>query len=154
MQKFLEAPEKNFILTDKSGTKLLQNLNLDWKFKHWGMSQEDMVSLSSKSNNFDAFCSILKLYRDKVKPQASKILFKAERIIYLWDRLKKGYHGDNLLHLIAVVRDPRGTYASQKNTIWPGSDRPFSQNPVHTSILWNSYIKEVQRLTRFHSDIR
>jgi hypothetical protein len=154
VEKFLEAPEKKFVLTDISKKNLIQCLNEDWKFKHWGISSEDLESLPVVSNNFKAFCSILNIYREKIKPTASKILFKAERIIYLWNRLEKVFQGDNKLYLIAIIRDPRGIYASQKNTSWPGSDRPFSYNPVHTSILWRRYIREVQRLMKFNSNIK
>ena len=151
--EFLEGPKKDFVLTDTSRKKLIQYINEDWKLKHWSFKAEDMESLSFVSNNFEAFHTLLGLYRDRIKPHATKIIFKAERIIYLWNRLKKAIHGENLIHLIAVIRDPRGIYASQKNTTWPNSDKPFSQNPVHTSILWRRYIKEVQRLIRLNYNI-
>ena len=153
IEEFLEGPEKDFVLTNTSRKKLNKYINEDWKLKHWSFEAEDLESLSTVSNNFEAFRALLGLYRDRIKPDAIKIIFKAERIIYLWNRLTKVIHGENLIHLIAVIRDPRGIYASQKNTIWPNSDRPFSQNPVHTSILWKRYIKKVQQLIRLNSDI-
>jgi hypothetical protein len=153
VEKFLEAPEKNFILTDTLRNELIQQINNDWKLRHWDLRPEDLESLSKASNNFDAFFLLLCIYRDRIKPAATKILFKAERILHLWEKLEKLYRGDNLLHLIAVVRDPRGIYASQKNTRWPGSEKPFSDNPVHSCLFWRRYVKEVQRLLILHSEI-
>jgi hypothetical protein len=153
VENFLEDPGKNFIRTKTSLKKVIHKLNTDWKFRHWNISREELESIFTSSDNFNIFRSILNLYRKKTKPDASIILFKAERIIYLWNRLSSTKHGDDLLHLVVLVRDPRGVYASQKNTRWPGSDRPFSDNPVYAGILWNRYIKEIYRLKKVHSNV-
>ncbi len=153
VERFLEDPEKKFISDDKNRKKLFHELITDWKFKHWGISQEELEAIFGEQDNFSAFCSILNLYRGKIKPDATKIVFKAERIIYLWNRIIRAYDSCDLLYLIAIIRDPGGVYASQKNTRWPGSDRPFSQNPVHTSILWNRYIRTIYNLKEAYPDI-
>ena len=153
VEKFLEDPGKKFKSTESEGRKQIQGLNSDWKFKYWYIAPEELESLSPAPNNYGIFYSIINLYKEKIKPGALKILFKAERILYLWDKIKGASQSDDLLHLIAVVRDPRGVYASQKQTVWPGSEKPFSQNPVQTGILWNRFIRELHRLMKTHSDV-
>jgi hypothetical protein len=153
VERFLEDPGQKFTNDDNYRKKLCNELITDWKFRHWGISHEELLSIFMESNNYSTFCSILNFYRYKIKPGATKIIFKAERIIYLWNRIIRAYNKNDLLHLVTIVRDPRGVYASQKYTKWPGSDRPFSQNPIHTSILWNSYIKTLNKLTETHPEI-
>jgi len=147
VHEFLEAPDKDFFLSDTSNNRLGYYLAEDWKLKHWGLKLEDLEFLSSVSRNIEAFRKLLSLYRDRIKPGATKIIFKAERLIYLWKKLEKASQlSGNKIKLIAVIRDPRGIYASQKNTIWPDSDRPFSRNLIKTGILWYHYVKKILHL--------
>lgn len=152
VQEFLEDPGKNFSLSELYAKKLIQYLENDRKLKHWGLTDEDVGSLSSVKDNFEAFKQLLRNYRDKTKPDATKIMFKAERIVYLWDKINMAKYPDDKIQLISVIRDPRAIYASQKKTLWPGTDQPFSQNSVHTALSWCRYIRKVLRLSALYKN--
>jgi hypothetical protein len=76
------------------------------------------------------------------KPEASSIIFKAERLVDLFAGIDKNTGSGINFKYISLIRDPRAIYASQKRTKIPGTDLVMSKNPVFTAIFWNHFMHE------------
>jgi len=137
---FLETPSHKFVIYDSIKSKLRKHFIQDEKLRYWGLNPDDLRSLKSCRKNFDAFCQILKRYQERIKPNATKIVFKAERLIDIYTRipseLKKKYN----LKFIAIIRDCRAIYNSQKFTLLLNRVDYMSDNLVETSIFWRNFV--------------
>lgn len=136
----LVKPEAEFNLLEKIETQI----KLDSKLKYWELITEDLTSLRTAPTNFDAFVNVLLAYRNKFKPNAKIFLFKAERILFLYENITIHFAGKYNLLLVALVRDPRGIYESQKRTEMSSFGSNMSKNPVFTAIRWNRFVIELK----------
>lgn len=138
---FLESPGKTFRFDNHWKAKLSQILKLDRKLRTWGLGDDIYQALEGVSKNIDAFMAFLRCYQDKQKPDATSILFKAERLVDLFCDIEKSKIADIEVKYLSLVRDPRAVYASQKRTLIPGINRKMSKNPVFTAIFWNHFFR-------------
>lgn len=132
----LVQPELKFDLFDEIGTQI----KIDPKLKCWNLSIDSLSVLQNVETNFEAFVEILKAYKNRYKPDAKILLFKAERLIYLYDRIHIYFKQKFNLFMVGLVRDPRGIFASQKRTKMPLNGTDMSQNPVYTTICWDNFV--------------
>jgi hypothetical protein len=136
---FLENPSGRYYPAGKRQLEYLESiLKNDPKLKHWGLDTEVIHPGPAAVTNFDHFIRILTMYRDKIKPGASVFLFKAERLIHLIAKIRN-VPAKPKINFIAMMRDPRAVYASQKRTLSPLDGKPFSAGPVNTAIQWRQY---------------
>ncbi len=75
------------------------------------------------------------------------MLFKAERLIHLYDNLMEFVSTDKTCFL-SIVRDCHSVYASQKRTKFPESDKFMSRNPVQTALNWRTHVKKALRMSK------
>ncbi|MCK4343693.1 MAG: sulfotransferase [Bacteroidales bacterium] len=146
MNEFLILPEKKFEYNQKISKRLHGFFNYDRKLKYWGLTLSALSELNIAKTNFEAFFYILDAYRKKVKPEAHTIIFKAESLIYLYENIPLRFKEEYNLKLIAIIRDCRGVYASQKRTYFPGSNFIMSRNPVRTALFWNEFVTKAHQL--------
>lgn len=139
---FLENPGGTFKLDDKTGKRLINIFSSDTKLQNWGDGKLFVQGLENAKNNLEAFITILINYRNNVKPDAEFILFKGERIVHLISKILR-IKNNHKTYFIAIIRDPRGVYASQKRTFFPETKKLMSTNPVRTSLLWKEHVKRV-----------
>ena len=147
MNELLVKPENPFILNDKNRKKFAFIFNEDPKLKWWGLTEDALDELPKDVSNLEIFISILGSYRDTVKPNAEIVMFKAERLIHLFE----GLMHINSVHeicFLCIFRDCRGVYASQKTTKFPDSDKFMSLNPVQTAVAWNIHVKKALQLKK------
>ena len=147
MNELLVKPESPFILNKETRRKFISIFKEDPKLKWWGLTEEILNHLPSGANNFDVFASILSSYRDISKPGADIILFKAERLMHLFDRLTLLSMAGNI-YFLSIIRDCRGVYASQKMTKFPDTDKFMSRNPVQTAINWNTFVYKALQMEK------
>lgn len=143
---FLANPKAKFDLNERFVESFRGYIREDNKLRFWGLSEDAVYSLEKCETNFEAFTSILLNYRDKNKPLAQTIVFKAEKIINYIDRLSNIDNYNSKLYFISLIRDCRAVYASQKNTFFPGTSKIMSSNPVKTGLLWNRFYTQTSRL--------
>ena len=139
---FLEAPGKK----PQSGTKYSRDVRKallsDPKMNYWDLGYDCLKFLEGGSNNFEVFCRYLDYYREKVKPGAKIILFKAERISALFDKLEQAAAASKnyQLSFISMIRDPRSVSASQLKTKNPYSGKPMTNSVIKSSLAWNHHV--------------
>ena len=144
---FLTNPGAKFKLSGPLVEKFRRYSREDEKLKFWEINEDVIFKLKNCKTNFEAFAFILLNYRDKHKPLAQTIVFKAEKIINYFDRLSNIDHLDSKLYFISLIRDCRAVYASQKNTFFPGTSKEMSNNPVKTGLLWNRFYSRASVLS-------
>ena len=142
---FLESPGKKFYLDEAWKAKLAHLMHSDRKLKAWGMGEDIFDRLQGIGRNLDAFIAFLECYRTRQKPQATGILFKAERLVDLFCDIEKFRTANTDIKYLSMIRDPRAVYASQKRTIIPGTNKRMSRNPVFTAIFWNHFMRRTAR---------
>jgi len=136
---FLVEPEK--ICTKKTILKFKKALASDAKLSHWNLYINNPEEFLRGQTNFLCFKYILKNYLYWNKKNAQTIVFKAERLIHL-------YHFFNLLNKthnikwVSLIRDCRAVYNSQKQTLFPGTSKTMSNNPIYTALYWNNFVKK------------
>jgi hypothetical protein len=140
--EFLEDPFKEFQMTDSEITDLSVRFEKDVKMKSWGISDVLYKNDYNGWTHFEVFLSILEYYQSKIKPNAAWVLFKAERLIDLFSKIKKRDFPDLHVIYIAIIRDGRGVYCSQKNSINPDTDLAFSRSITRTSFYWKRFARK------------
>lgn len=142
----LTRPEQK---VEKDLKKKLRHLfHHDPKLRLWPYDDKEMTEvLSASSNQLEVFLRILEWQARRIKPAATWVLFKAERLADLFPDLmslssRKGYP----LEYMAIIRDVRGVYASQQETLFPGTDRPMSSHAVFTALFWKRYLKRIRSI--------
>jgi hypothetical protein len=115
----------------------------------WDLREEDLIRQQKEFTGIEAFHALLRSYRDRNKPAACNIVFKAERIGALMPEINAAAreHLPVPVKFISLVRDPRAVYASQKNTGVPGTPLPMSINPVRTALRWKAAQKQIRAVT-------
>jgi|GEM_PF-757521 len=138
---FLEDPYGRYYPPEKNRREyLLSLLQTDPKLKFWNLDPEVLDQVNSSARNMDQFLNILVRYRDRIKPGAGILLFKAERLIHLVSNIMSEPVGINT-SFIALVRDPRAVFDSQKRTVSPLNGKPMSTHPVNTAIQWREFAR-------------
>jgi hypothetical protein len=135
---FLEAPGEKFSYSINGLQELNKSLESDPKMAIWNIQDDVKTWLEKAGTRLEAFFEILKYFRDRNKPDARTVIFKAERISALMEKIIHADKGnsDATIKFLSLVRDPRAVVASQMNTCYPGSTVPMSENPVWTAIGW------------------
>ena len=132
---FLESPGKAFRLDRHRRAELEKLIHADSKLKYWGIGDDIFNVLEEVNSNIAVFLAFLQYYQLNQKPEASFILFKAERLADLIPVIEDSRISGNTFKYISMIRDPRGVYESQKRTQVPGTGRSMSSNPVFTAIF-------------------
>jgi hypothetical protein len=142
---FLEAPGEKFSYSINGLQELNKSLKLDPKWAIWNIQDEVRTCLEKAGTRLEAFFEILKCYRDRNKPDARTVIFKAERISALMKKIVLADKGNSgaTVKFLSLVRDPRAVVASQMNTCHPGSTVPMSENPVWTAIRWKIFQEQI-----------
>lgn len=148
---FLESPGKAFRLDKHRRTKLVKLIQSDSKLRYWGIGDDIYTVLEEVDSNISAFLAFLHYYQLNQKPEASCILFKAERLADLFSAIENSRGSGNTFKYLSIIRDPRGVYESQRRTQVPGTGRSMSSNPVYTAIYWNHHIRAILKC-RKHVD--
>jgi hypothetical protein len=146
VREFLEDP----LAEIKSPVALIERLNHylkhDIKFSSWGLPEIEKDFCDPGTKNIDVFVALLGRYRNLVKPAVSKILFKAERLIFLFDQLAGIKDHWFSFRFVSIVRDPRAICHSQRNTLIPETGKPMTNNLVYTCLYWNRHTSMVKKL--------
>lgn len=135
MELLLFEPQK--IVSASQIKKLEYALINDYKLKHWKLKPDTILPACNNKKNSECFAEILNAFCDMHKPQAKFVVFKAEYLIFLYEKLRNF----NCLW-IDLVRDPRAVYNSQSKTINPYTGKPFSENIYQFAFHWNRHVKQ------------
>jgi hypothetical protein len=141
VEYFLTKPSEEFHYSNEIVNLLRKKINEDYKSQAWNISDSDLSGLENVQNHFEAFVYFLELYRNKVKPGANTFLFKAERLMYLFQNIPEIYINYYSIRIMAILRDCRAVYYSQKMTCYPSSTRKMSVNPIQTAVQWSKFVK-------------
>ncbi len=147
VSEFLEDPGGGFCFSDRI-EHLKQIWGTDYKLKEWGKGNHhpDWERIKAASTNLEAFCLFLTACRDEVKPGATLVLFKAERLLYLFGKISKAAHTGMVFHPLVLIRDVRAIYESQKRTPMLPGNEPMSIDPVKTALDWNRFVRKSSKL--------
>lgn len=127
-------------LSEYNRTFLRKTICEDPKFKLWNLPNSIWNIPNEISDNFSLFKYLLELFRKTYKPEASYVVYKAERLFQLMPDIFEFNPAPSNIKVISLVRDIRGIYLSQKKTLIPESGKPFSTNPVKTALYWRDYV--------------
>ncbi len=147
MNELLVNPGQHSNMKKENRNKFIRHFKEDPKLKYWNLSEDIFENLPENANNFEIFILIITSYKNQIKPEASVILFKAERLIHLFDNLMEFVSFDETCFL-SIIRDCRGVYASQKITIIPDSDKLMSRNPVQTAMNWKIHVNKALNMSQ------
>ncbi|KPK84168.1 MAG: hypothetical protein AMS27_10730 [Bacteroides sp. SM23_62_1] len=117
----------------------INSLQTDIKFKNWGLNNISLEDFANCSTNFSVFIRILNIYKQRIKPGANIILFKAVELIGLYDSIIKFSNAGIEFFFISLIRDCRAIFSSQKNTRI--NNIPINNNPLVTAHHWKEYVK-------------
>ncbi|HEC43786.1 MAG TPA: sulfotransferase [Bacteroides sp.] len=145
---FLEDPNKEVYYP---ADQLLKSFSKDMKMGAWEIGSDIESCLSEAKTNFQFFMEVIRNYRDRKKPSASLIVFKAERLSFLMSRLGNfdTPKDEAAIRFLSLIRDPRAVISSQLNTIHPEYNHPMTRNVVWTSVHWN---RSLSRINLFNSE--
>lgn len=145
---FLEDPNKEIVIEKD---KLLKSLSRDKKITAWEFDTDIEAYVSETRTNFQIFTAIIRYYRDRMKPLANVIVFKAERMSFLMSEFSNHLieNSDTEIQFISLIRDPRAVISSQLNTIHPGINQPMTNNVVWSAVYWK---RSVRWINRFNSN--
>ncbi len=142
---FLEDPYR--ISTVEKLTQTIDILTEDSKFKSWNLSKNDLRPILISQTNFSCFKQIVKCYQSITKPKSTSIVFKAERLIHLYPKLNK----EDIIKWIALIRDPRAVYNSQKTTKHPDSEKFMAVNPLLIRYIWRRFFAKSFNYCNYHN---
>lgn len=116
-------------------------LTKDPKLKFWNLNISDFNDLHKYQSNFEIFFDILIKYKNKVKPESTTIVFKADNIAYFYNNIPDEAYKRNNIKIISIIRDGRASYSSQRETIGARTKKPMNRNPVKAARLWRKWIR-------------
>ncbi|AFZ29975.1 hypothetical protein Glo7428_1413 [Gloeocapsa sp. PCC 7428] len=152
-------PESNFIkviLTNYS-KELIENeqdlhtiinvLYKDAKFNDWQIHAEEIIQFVQPSlpvSVEDFILSICTVYKEKNFPKAK--LFGLKHIYYLseFEKMKSMFPNSKF---IGIIRDGRGVFNSQKNSIYSVTGKPFETDPYKGAKRWCTTISLLKQLS-------
>jgi hypothetical protein len=116
----------------------------DPKMKNWSFQASDLNFMQDGLLNIEVFIHILESMRLRIKPDADKIIFKAERLVFLFDRIHACQSFRDQFAYLYLVRDVRAVYQSQKSRLNPLSGKPFSRSPGITARYWKKHLAALE----------
>ncbi len=137
---FIQHKKKYYCEPNKLRLLLSEILIKDSKFKYWNLNITDFNDLTKYKNNFEIFFDILNIYKNKVKPEATVFIFKADNIAYYYKNIPLVYYDKLNIKFILIIRDGRASYASQRETIGTRKQKPMNMNPVKAAKIWVKWI--------------
>lgn len=147
VNEYLIKPQKDFKLNNTSRKKIHHLIANDPKLNKWELNKDLFREMQNAKTNFEVFFTFLKVYKEIVKPSAGIILFKAERLGSLFQAIAKVDMPDLTIKFLAVLRDCRAIYASQKDLFIPETGKPMVKGPVRLALFWKGFVKNCQQLT-------
>lgn len=129
-------------LSPAQKTILIRHLCNDKKFGNWQHACEIASSADYSNTRFNSFADILIRYQKLVKPEASVIIYKAERIFQLIPEISNVNLPGITTHFIALIRDVRAVYYSQTKTRIPETGRKMSKGLINSVQYWNLFVRE------------
>jgi hypothetical protein len=141
---FLEDPGRKIQLTSRSFEKIAGLFREDHKMRSWDLNETLHECLENTSTNIEAFAAVLNCYRNAFKPGAVQVLFKAERLPALMERIRRaaGDVGQDI-RFLSLVRDPRAVIASQKLTRITETGKIMAGNVVVSARKWTVDVRRV-----------
>lgn len=144
---FLKDPAKSFNPDKRFFNTLFYAIARDNKLKFWEFNKKDNIqNIENEKTCFDAFVALVDIYRKKVNPTATTLVFKAEKLIYYYPvihPLSKQYN----IKFIAIIRDCRSIFHSQNNTCIPETGKLMGKNSFKLARRWNAYVRLVARFS-------
>lgn len=137
--------DPNRIIRNKDIYKWNILLENDYKFKNWGLPIQSLLNEKvSGERTLTLFIRIIIDFQRKNFPHSKIIVFK-QNFLYRLASNVKNHNGIDFFY-ISLIRDPRGIYHSQKNTVTPQTRKVMCKNPLILIREWNEYVKMHQYL--------
>ena len=143
VKKYLARPSVKFKYDHKTKSNIKKLIETDRKLKYWGYNLSELSGLENAKNNYEVFIEFLNVYKKKTKPESKYILFKETRIINCYKKIQKNSESEYHIYFLGIVRDIRGTFASQSTTRSPSTNKIMESNPVFAARKWNQFINKV-----------
>jgi hypothetical protein len=145
---FLNTPAEPFNPDKRFSDRLFKAIETDTKLKYWGLLKKDIINdIKGAKTWFDAFIKFLEAYKKKVKPGSSTIVFKAERLIYSYNRIHPLAALYNI-RFVALVRDCRAIFYSQNNTCIPETEQIMETNSLRLAKRWNTFMRMAEEYVK------
>jgi hypothetical protein len=125
--------------------KLQHIFEKDKKLTLWNISFENIIN--QDKTYISILLTILERFQQIHYPHSNYIFFKHN---YLINYIKQFNSKD--FFWINLIRDPRGIYASQKNTISPITKKPMSRNVLSFIDNWNKQVNQIKQV-KGNSDV-
>jgi len=145
MKLVLSAPAS--ALSDSSPSHRLRRvLEDDPKMKAWGFTSHEIDEILRGSTYLDAFWRMLRLFRDKRKPDARTVVVKGVIFLRLLTVPQGPLQLGENVRLLVLIRDGRAVYSSQKRSLSTNSGRPMQVSPVRAAVHWKQFVERAARL--------
>ncbi len=139
-ETFLVHPFVSIAKNEKTFERIIRTLTMDKKFIHWKLKKNEITEiLNISSTNFECFISLLLLFAKKNNPSTSIIVFKNTETIDLINKLSEKIIEKYKIFWLALVRDARAIFYSQKNTISPLTNKRMCSDWFTLTQNWNIY---------------
>jgi hypothetical protein len=144
VRELLEDPGAAF----QNRPDIAGEVSADPKMKAWKFARDEMQKIPPGLTNIEVFVHLLEIFRRKTKPGANYVVFKAERLAFLYSKINRcGTTGSKFIFFY-LYRDPRAVWYSQQRTINPLIFRPFSSDPVRFAQSWRRHIAASLKLSK------
>lgn len=117
----------------------------DPKMKQWQLESRDFNEIRGDLTNLEVFIRLLETTRRRFKPGAKTVVFKAERLVYLFDRINRCRSSGPEFVFLYLMRDIRAVWLSQKNTLNPLTGKPFSSSAALTAVFWKRHLMALEK---------
>lgn len=142
MHRLLIHPNQLLAKTPNLLDLIVTDSREDPKFSYWHLTESQIRQLDGCRTHFDVFCALLSAYRQREKPAATTVLFKGPRkLLKTCSVLSKADRDRQGVRLVSIVRDGRGSYASQKQSIRPFTGRPMQVSPIEAATQWCEFVE-------------
>lgn len=115
----------------------------DIKLSHWQL-QSIPYEQTGLMTNVQLFNFILIAYKNRVKPEASHVLFKEQNLMRFFVRYGKSFAND--FTFMVLLRDCRAILNSQLHSIVPETGRAFSDNSFTVVLYYIRFVKKLKRI--------
>lgn len=116
----------------------------DPKMNNWSLQSSDLNFIRAGILNIEVFIRILDIMRLRIKPDADKVIFKAERLVFLFNRIHACKEFRDQFDFLYLIRDVRAVYQSQRSRLNPLSGEPFSRSPAVTASYWKKHLAALE----------
>jgi len=144
LYNYLFKTTKKFYSSDRDLYKISYLISNDSKLKHWKLDIDINQSFKDIESYQDVFVEIINSYRKVTKPKSNILLFKGDNIINFIDKFDDKFINKYDLHFIAIIRDCRAIYYSQKTTIGT-IGLQLADNPIYTAKKWSCFLKKTEK---------